>query len=178
LTQSPEEPTQEQNTIDTNPALEQHFLVSPHKLKQLIDAADIRPQDHVLEIGAGIGTVAKTVPECRSLTLIELDPQLIPALRTNAPHARIIQADALKIVPHLHPDVLLSNLPRAVTDQLLPLLPTMNFRTAVLAIGDTTNLRTALPGFTTTEITTITGEDFQPPQPTLSRLVKITPPPD
>jgi hypothetical protein len=40
-----------------DPALEQHFLVSPTKIAQILAAADIRPCDRVAEFGAGAGTV-------------------------------------------------------------------------------------------------------------------------
>ncbi len=56
-----------------DPQLGQHFLVSPEKLAKLVSAAGIRPADDVLEVGAGIGTVAKELPRSRSLTLVELD---------------------------------------------------------------------------------------------------------
>jgi 16S rRNA A1518/A1519 N6-dimethyltransferase RsmA/KsgA/DIM1 with predicted DNA glycosylase/AP lyase activity len=52
-----------------DPKLGQHFLVSPEKLAKLVAAAGIRPTDDVLEVGAGIGTVARALPESRSLTV-------------------------------------------------------------------------------------------------------------
>jgi 16S rRNA A1518/A1519 N6-dimethyltransferase RsmA/KsgA/DIM1 with predicted DNA glycosylase/AP lyase activity len=75
-----------------DPQLAQHFLVSAEKLSKLIAAAGIRPTDDVLEVGAGIGTVARELPKSRSLTVIELDKRLIGFLRQN-PKGLVRRAD-------------------------------------------------------------------------------------
>jgi hypothetical protein len=59
-------PVDDELHIETNPHLDQHFLRNPVKLALLIDAAGIQPADHVVEAGAGIGTVAEHVPVCQS----------------------------------------------------------------------------------------------------------------
>ena len=47
-----------------DPQLSQHFLVSAEKLSKLvIAAADIRRTDNVVEVGAGICTVARALPD-------------------------------------------------------------------------------------------------------------------
>lgn len=71
-----------------DPQLQQQFLISAGKLSELVAAAGIRPEDDVLEVGAGIGTVARALPKSRSLTVVELDDRLIGFLRQNVPHAR------------------------------------------------------------------------------------------
>lgn len=158
-----------------DPELEQHFLISPVKLARLVMAAGIRPTDEVLEIGAGIGTVARALPECRSLTVAELDKRLIGFLRQNVPHAKVLQGDALEIIHQVSFDVLISNLPCAVTESLLKLMPGLSFRTAVLAVGESTNLDPLGCAFSWSEITRITGKDFSPPQLGVSRIVKVVP---
>ena len=78
--------------------LDQHFLCNPAKIAQLIDAADIREEDRVAELGAGVGTVAAQVPEEASLTLVELDPLLCARLRerfAKRGNVRVIRGDAL-----------------------------------------------------------------------------------
>jgi hypothetical protein len=157
-----------------DPSLEQHFLVSADKLSKLIAAAGIRPTDNVLEVGAGIGTVARELPESRSLAVAELDERLIGFLQQNVPHAKILQGDALEIVQKVSFDVLISNLPNSVTESLLKLLPRLSFRTAVLAVGESASLDQLGHGFSWSEITRITGSDFLPPQPSVSRIVKVT----
>lgn len=158
-----------------DPKLEQHFLVSPVKLAKLIAAAGIQPTDNVLEVGAGIGTVARVLPECRSLTVVELDERLISFLRQNVPHAKVLQGDAVEIIQQISFDVLIGNLPTAVTESLIKLISGLSFRTAVLAVGESTNLDSLGYGFSWSEVTRITGEDFSPPQLSVSRIVKVVP---
>jgi hypothetical protein len=158
-----------------DPNLGQHFLVSAEKLAKLIAAAGIRPTDDVLEVGAGIGTVARALPKSRSLTVAELDKRLIGFLRQNVPHAKVLQGDALEIIQEVPFDVLIGNLPNAVTESLLELVPGLSFRTAILAIGESTDLDQLGCAFSWSEVTRITGDDFLPPQPSVSRIVKVVP---
>jgi|SRR5580658_2771733 16S rRNA A1518/A1519 N6-dimethyltransferase RsmA/KsgA/DIM1 with predicted DNA glycosylase/AP lyase activity len=158
-----------------DPQLEQHFLVSATKLSALIAAADIQPTDDVVEVGAGIGTVARALPKSKSLTLVELDGRLIEFLRQNAPHAKVLQGDALEIIQRVYFDVLIGNLPNMVTESFLALMPRLSFRTAILAVGESADLDQLNPVFSWSDVTRITGEDFLPPQPSVSRMVKIVP---
>jgi 16S rRNA A1518/A1519 N6-dimethyltransferase RsmA/KsgA/DIM1 with predicted DNA glycosylase/AP lyase activity len=158
-----------------NPELGQHFLVSPEKLSQLVTAAGIGPADDVLEVGAGIGTVARVLPPSRSLTVIELDARFISFLRDNVPHATVLQGDALEMIPSASFDVLIANLPHAVTESLITLLPRLSFRTAVMAMSESTDLGQLGSAFTWSEVTRITGDDFVPPQPSVSRVVRVVP---
>jgi 16S rRNA A1518/A1519 N6-dimethyltransferase RsmA/KsgA/DIM1 with predicted DNA glycosylase/AP lyase activity len=158
-----------------DPERGQHFLVSGEKLSKLIEAAGITPDDAVLEVGAGIGTVARNLPPCRSLTVVELDTKFIDFLRANVPHATVLQGDALEIVRTLPFDVLLGNLPHAVTESLLKILPSLSFRTAVIAVSESTSLDSLAPRFSWTEVTRNTGNDFLPPQSSVSRLMRVVP---
>jgi 16S rRNA A1518/A1519 N6-dimethyltransferase RsmA/KsgA/DIM1 with predicted DNA glycosylase/AP lyase activity len=158
-----------------DPELEQHFLVSPEKLSRLIVAAGIRPTDDVLEVGAGIGTVARVLPTSKTLTLVELDDRLFGYLRQSVPHATLLQGDALEIVHKISFDVLIGNLPNRVTESLLGMMGGLSFRTAVLAVGESADLDRLGAAFSWSEIATITGDDFLPPQGSVSRIVKVVP---
>lgn len=153
----------------------QYFLVDPEKLGMLISAAEIRPTDRVVELGAGAGTIAKEIPQAASLTVVELDARLANILRTKLPNATIIEDDALRLIRELPCDVLIGSLPGHITESLLDILPELTFRTAVLAVGEATDVDRLHSCFTWSEITTITGNDFSPPQPEISRLVKVVP---
>jgi len=156
-----------------DPKLGQHFLVSREKLSKLVSAAGIRPTDDVLEVGAGIGTVAREFPRSRNLTLVELDDRLSVHLRRNVPHAKVVQGDALEIIGTMQFDVLIGNLPHRITESLLKIVPGLSFRTAVLAVGETTDLDQLGGDFAWSEVTRITGDDFLPPQSGVSRVVRI-----
>jgi Ribosomal RNA adenine dimethylase len=158
-----------------DPNLGQHFLVSGEKLAKLIEAAGIRPTDNVLEVGAGAGTIARALPRSRSLTLVEFDERLIGFIRQNVPYANVLQGDALEIVRGLPFDVLIGSLPHWVTESLLKIMPSLSFRTAVLAVGESTDLDQLGAGFSWAEVTRTTGDDFIPPQPGVSRVVRVVP---
>ena len=168
-------PTDREIAANADPQFQQHFLVSADKLAKLISAAGIRPADDVLEVGAGIGTVARELPESRSLTLVELDDRLIGYLRQNVPHANVVQGDALEIIRLTSFDVLIGNLPNMVTESLLRFIPELTFRIAVLAVGESTDLDQLKPRFSWAEVTRITGDDFVPPQLSVSRIVRVVP---
>jgi hypothetical protein len=156
-----------------DPALEQHFLVSPTKIAQILAAADIRPCDRVAEFGAGAGTVATMIPRCASLTLIELDARLAGRLRRILPWSSVICGDALKLAQVVSCDVLIGNLPHTVTESFLDILPQLPFRTAVLAVGEASPLESVSKEFILSEVTKITGADFRPPQDGVSRVVRL-----
>lgn len=157
-----------------DPALDQYFLSSPQKLALLVEAAAIRPTDDVVEVGAGIGSVARMLPPSASLTLVEIDDRLSAKLRQNAPHAAILHQDALELLPKMPCDVLISNMPRKPTSELLRMLPSLAVRTAVVATGEHPDLSEVDEHFRSEVIAEISGDDFRPPQPSTSLLVKLS----
>jgi 16S rRNA A1518/A1519 N6-dimethyltransferase RsmA/KsgA/DIM1 with predicted DNA glycosylase/AP lyase activity len=158
-----------------DPNLGQYFLVSPQKLAKVVSAAGIRPTDDVIEVGAGVGTVARVLPESRSLTLVEFDGRLLGLLRQNAPHAHVIHGDALEIIRTIAFDVLIGNLPHGVTESLLAMLPGLSFRTAVLSVAESADLGQLGANLAWSDVATVTGDDFLPPQPGISRIVRVAP---
>ena len=93
----------------------------------------------------------------------------------NVPHANVVQGDALEIIRLMSFDVLIGNLPNAVTESLLRLIPELTFRVAVLAVGESTDLDQLEPRFSWAEVATVTGDDFVPPQLSVSRIVRVVP---
>ncbi|MGH3717820.1 MAG: rRNA adenine N-6-methyltransferase family protein [Pseudonocardiaceae bacterium] len=160
--------------VETDPDLDQHFLSNPAKLALLIEAADIQPTDHVVEAGAGIGTVAERVPACRSLTVIEYDTGLIPHLRRRVPHAQVIQGDALAVLPTVHCDVLVSNLPSTLTPALVELLPRLDFRVALVTVSSIASLAPLAGSFVLQAIAVLEPGDFRPRQTVRAEIVRVT----
>ncbi|MEO7194950.1 MAG: rRNA adenine N-6-methyltransferase family protein [Pseudonocardiaceae bacterium] len=159
--------------IETNPDLDQHFLRNPAKLTLLIEAAGIQPTDHVVEVGAGIGTVAEHIPVCQSLTVIEYDAGLIPHLRKRLPHARVVQGDALVVLPTVHLDVLVSNLPSTLTPALVASLPKLVFRVALVTVPSIHSLAPLKDLFMLESITVLDPDDFRPKQSVPAEIVKV-----
>ena len=168
-------PIDDELNIETNPDLDQHFLSNPVKLALLIEAAGIQPTDHVVEAGAGIGTVAERVPACRSLTVIEYDAGLIPHVRKRLPHAQVIQGDALAVLPTVRLDVLVSNLPSTLTPALVELLPRLDFRVALVTVPSIESLAPLEGSFTLEVIALLEPDDFRPRQAGRAEIVRVTP---
>lgn len=61
--------------------LGQNFLVDPAVRRRIVDAADIRAEDGVIEIGPGAGSLTRFLAErARRVVTIEKDRQLMPVL--------------------------------------------------------------------------------------------------
>ena len=79
----------------------QNFLIDPHVLDKIIDAADIGREDFVLEIGPWIGTMTQYLCECaREVVAVEIDKNLIPILETTLKeydNVEVINSDILKM---------------------------------------------------------------------------------
>ena len=59
----------------------QNFLIDPHVLDKIIRAAEIGPEDCVLEIGPGIGTMTQYLACAAGRVIaVEIDRALIPIL--------------------------------------------------------------------------------------------------
>ena len=65
----------------------QNFLIDTHVLDKIVRAAEITPEDYVLEIGPGIGTLTQYLCEsAKHVFAVEIDDNLIPIYRTRCLH--------------------------------------------------------------------------------------------
>lgn len=80
-------------------SLGQNFLADPAILASIADAADLRPDDVVLEIGPGTGLLTRVLAErAGAVVAVELDRGLAAACRETfaaQPHVTVVEADAL-----------------------------------------------------------------------------------
>ena len=124
----------ERHGLYTKYALGQNFLVNDDVIRKILELADVRPTDRVLEVGPGIGTLtAALLQHAAHVTAIEKDADLPAVLAdTLAPWAdrfTLLSADALSVdfddlrtaevignraSQGLFPNKLVSNLPYAV----------------------------------------------------------------
>ena len=79
----------------------QNFLIDAHVLDKIIAAADVGPDDCVLEIGPGIGTMTQYLAEnAREVVAVEIDTNLIPILEDTLKeydNVTVINEDILKL---------------------------------------------------------------------------------
>lgn len=79
----------------------QNFLIDGRVLDKIIDAAGIGPEDCVLEIGPGIGTMTRRLAgEAGRVIAVEIDKNLIPILQdvlSDYENITILNEDILKV---------------------------------------------------------------------------------
>lgn len=119
--------------LDVSPTkkLGQNFVHDPNTVRKIVNAADVGPTDHVVEVGPGLGSLTlallDVVPQ---VTAIEIDARLagkLPATVSEraagvADHLTVIQQDALKVAAAdfaSPPTALVANLPYNVSVPVL-----------------------------------------------------------
>ena len=109
-------------------ALGQNFVVDANTVRRIARLADVENHPHVLEIGAGLGSLTLALAEIATgVTAIEVDEALLPLLNENVgelTNVTVVHADAMQLDwPALlgeHTDwVLVANLPYNVATPLI-----------------------------------------------------------
>jgi 16S rRNA (adenine1518-N6/adenine1519-N6)-dimethyltransferase len=107
-------------------ALGQHFVVDPNTVRRIVRLAGVGPGDHVVEVGAGLGSLTLALAESgAAVTAIETDRHLLPALEEvlAGTGVNLVAGDALTLDwPALLGDrtwTLVANLPYNVATPLV-----------------------------------------------------------
>lgn len=81
--------------------LGQNFLIDENIVRNIVEAAQLSPEDTVLEVGPGIGTLTQGLAESgASVVAVELDKRLLPVLDTTLAgydNVRIVNGDILQV---------------------------------------------------------------------------------
>lgn len=114
---------------------DQRFLTSSRILHAIVDAAELRPSEVVLEIGAGVGNLTRLLCErARKVYAIEKDGQLMSVLESelgDIDNLELMCADALEAeLPAC--DVVVSNIPYSIATPLTFRLLEHEFDRAIL----------------------------------------------
>jgi len=105
----------------------QSFLAEPAALFHILKAADLDPQDAVLEVGPGLGVLTgELARRAGRLVAVELDRRLAARLREqfrDAAHVMLVEGDILRQDPgqlmSWQPYKVVANLPYAITSPVL-----------------------------------------------------------
>jgi 16S rRNA (adenine1518-N6/adenine1519-N6)-dimethyltransferase len=121
-------------------SLGQNFVIDANTVRRIVAAADLNPDDVVLEVGPGLGSLTLGLLErARAVVAVEVDPRLaalLPAtVAARAPQLadrlQVVEADALRLpeAPGPPPTALVANLPYNVAVpvvlHLLEVLPSL-----------------------------------------------------
>ena len=112
--------------ITPNRELGQNFLIDDNVLRVIGQVAPLRPDDVVLEVGAGLGVLTRWLAgRVRLVHAIEIDRRLEPALQATLEGVENVClrfADAMRIDPATldpRPQALVANLPYAVATPVI-----------------------------------------------------------
>lgn len=88
----------ERHGLRRSHALGQHFVADPNTADRIVRLAAVGPEDAVLEIGPGVGSLTVALAETgAAVTALELDRYLLPVLDEvlDGTDVRVVQGDAL-----------------------------------------------------------------------------------
>ena len=174
----------------------QHLTVNPGIIDTMIEAADIRSTDTVLEIGCGTGNITMRLLEiAKKVVAVELESRFAEETLDRAKAAgfgekfEVIIGDAIKCkIPKF--DVCVANPPYNISAPLLFRLSSLNWRRTVLMLQkEFADRLTADPGdsefsrlsmnaalyFRTERIQQVSGGSFYPQSAVKSMIVRLTP---
>ncbi len=120
----------ESNHLAPRRDLGQNFVADPNTVRRIADLARIGTNDHVVEIGAGLGSLTLALADTGALvTAIEVDRGIVPLLRevmADRSNVTVLEADAMQLDWNATLDptvengwVLVANLPYNVATPLI-----------------------------------------------------------
>lgn len=149
--------------------LGQNFVIDPGTIRRIVTLAGVRPDENVLEVGPGLGSLTLALlPAARRVLAIEIDPVLAAELPRTAEamapglagRLDVVRADAAQVgpLPGEPVTVLVANLPyNAAVPVLLHLLATVPTlaRGVVMVQAEAADRMTAPPGNRTYGVPTV-----------------------
>ncbi|MDQ3767147.1 MAG: 16S rRNA (adenine(1518)-N(6)/adenine(1519)-N(6))-dimethyltransferase RsmA, partial [Actinomycetota bacterium] len=104
--------------------LGQNFVVDPNTIRKVLAVADLHPEDSVLEIGAGAGSLTLGLAGgVRNVVAVECDPRLVRVMREmlkDTNNVDVVEADAMRLdLGSVVAGKLVSNLPYNVATPLV-----------------------------------------------------------
>jgi 16S rRNA (adenine1518-N6/adenine1519-N6)-dimethyltransferase len=171
----------------------QNFVVDDSVIEAIISFRPPSSEEHIVEIGPGLGALTSRLTGAKSLTLIEVEDAFCEGLVSQFPHARLIHDDARKVDLSLLPTplVVYSNLPYSLsTDMVFHLIEhkaTLS-RAVLLLQREFAERMGASPGSKSYGVLsvmvqmfcevslgpTISGDRFFPPTEVMSRVLELT----
>ena len=108
-------------------SLGQNFLVDESALQKVVDAAQVTPQDVVLEIGSGLGSLTRYLATiAQRVVAVEVDSSLIAVLETvikQYSNIKVVEGDILALNPAQlvlqSPYIVVANIPYYITSALI-----------------------------------------------------------
>lgn len=109
------------NSLFAKKSFGQNFLINRSVLQTIIEAANINQNDHITEVGPGLGVLTiELAKSAKKVLSIELDANFITILKNYLPeNVEIINQDALKYSPPATKYKVVANIPYNITSHLI-----------------------------------------------------------
>jgi len=152
----------------------QNFVIDPNTVRRLVRVAAVSPDDVVLEVGPGLGSLTLALlGSAHRVVAVEVDPALASALPATvatyasdlAERLEVVEADALRLtsLPDPQPTALVANLPYNVSVpvllHLMALLPSLR-EGLVMVQSEVADRLAAAPGSRTYGIPSVKAAWF------------------
>lgn len=138
--------------------LSQNFLTDPYVVRDIVAAAELTPDDEVLEVGPGLGVMTRElVAVAKRVVAVELDQQLAEVLPRMVPRPErleVVPVDVMEFDPaqtFAGPFKVVANLPYHITSAALRKLLTGGRKPSLLVVmvqREVAERMTAAPGAT------------------------------
>ena len=179
--------------IKARKSLGQHWLTDDQALQDIINLADIRSTDEVVEIGPGMGVLTKLLAnEAKHVTAVELDSNLVIFLnKLNLPNVDVYNSDILAFnFSHLSSYKIVANIPYYLTGKIIKMVSELKNKpdlVVLLVQKEIAERLSAQPGnlsilglttqffFDVLKGPVVTSDKFDPPPKVDSQIVKLVP---
>ncbi|RLI96565.1 MAG: hypothetical protein DRO99_04235 [Candidatus Aenigmatarchaeota archaeon] len=113
---------------------DQHMIVDPGIIRQIVEIADIDPGDTVLEIGPGTGNLTRPLSKrAGKVIAVEIDKRFTPMLKAIR-NVEVVEGNALDEIEGLDFERVVSNIPYAICEPLVRKLFRKRFILAILTV--------------------------------------------
>ncbi len=182
--------------IKPRKSLGQHFMIDDDVMDTMIEAAGLGPDDTVLEIGPGPGTLTRKLVEAAGrVVAIELDPEMVEILRKelgDRDDLEIIHGNFAELGIPNNVNKLVSNIPYQISSVVVSEIAKSDLDVAVITVQrEFADRMTAEPGTKdygrltvlvslTCDVEVVRGvppRSFVPPPRVSSAVVKLVPNP-
>jgi len=121
-----------------NVLLDQHFLADEKLVVRLLKKLQIKKDDIVFEVGAGIGTFTEKIPKCKKIYAVDIDKKVIAVLKAEVKreYLEVIEGNALEHISKLKFNKLVSSTPYSICEPLFHKLFVADFEKALVIVPE------------------------------------------
>ena len=112
---------------------DQHFMVDIDLIERIVEYADLKENEKVIEIGPGSGNLTRFLARKVKIEAFEMDNAFIDELE-KIKNVKVVKGNALELLPREF-DKLVSNIPYSISEPLIKKLMHCDFKLAILTVS-------------------------------------------